>query len=293
MLSKELIRRIRRLEIRTRKVVADSLAGQYQSVFKGRGMAFSEVRQYQPGDEIRTIDWNVTARMREPYVKVFTEERELTVMLLVDVSASGAFGSHGRTKSEIAAEVAAQIAFSATANNDRVGLVLFSDRLEKIVPPRKGRKHVMRVVSDILTTQPEGRGTDLSLGLTRLRQLAPRGAVTFLISDFIAEGYEGPMRLAARRHDLVPVVIADPMEEGLPSMGLIALEDPETGERVLVDSSAKVVQQALQRHAAERRAEREQLFRKIRLDHVSLSAGDDHGLALQRFFRLRARRLAA
>lgn len=293
MLSKELIRRIRRLEIRTRKVVADSLAGQYQSVFKGRGMAFSEVRQYQPGDEIRTIDWNVTARMREPYVKVFTEERELTVMLLVDVSASGSFGSHGRTKSEIAAEVAAQIAFSATANNDRVGLVLFSDRLEKIVPPRKGRKHVMRVVSDILTHRPEGRGTDLSLGLNRLRQLAPRGAVTFLISDFIAEGYEGPMRLAARRHDLVPVVISDPMEEGLPLMGLIALEDPETGERVLVDSNAKVVQQALKRHAAERRAAREQLFRKIRLDHVALSAGDDHGLALQRFFRLRARRLAA
>jgi len=294
MLPKELIRRIRRLEIRTRKVVADSLAGQYHSVFKGRGMAFSEVRQYQPGDEIRTIDWNVTARMREPYVKVFTEERELTVMLLVDVSASGDFGSRGRTKSELAAEVAAQIAFSATANNDRVGLILFSDRVEKQVPPRKGRKHVMRVISDILTTRPQGRGTDLSAGLTRLRQLAPRRAVTFLISDFLAHGYAAPLRLVARRHDLVPVVLSDPMEEALPALGLVELEDPETGERVLVDASSTVVRRALTRLAQEGRAERLSLFRKLRLDHVELSAADDdHGLALQRFFRRRARRLSA
>src|SRR5512141_91167 len=177
MLTRELIKRIRRLEITTRKVVSSVLSGQYHSVFKGRGMAFSEVRQYQAGDEVRTIDWNVTARMNEAYVKVFTEERELTVMLVVDVSASGTFGSHERPKSEIAAEVAAQIAFSAIANNDRVGLILFSDRVEKVVPPRKGRSHVLRLISDILTTQPQGHGTDLSVALNYLTHIAKRKTV--------------------------------------------------------------------------------------------------------------------
>src|SRR5690349_4690734 len=185
MLPRELIKRIRKLEITTRKVVTDTLAGQYHSVFKGRGMAFSEVRQYQPGDEIRTIDWNVTARMNEPYVKVFTEERELTVMLLVDVSASKEFASKGQSKSEIAAEVAAQIAFSAIANNDRVGLILFSDRVEHVIPPKKGRKHVLRLVTEILSFRPKGRGTDLSAGLNYLSRIAKRKTVTFLISDFL------------------------------------------------------------------------------------------------------------
>src|SRR5690349_11186428 len=241
MLPKELIRRIRKLEITTRKVVSDMLAGQYHSVFKGRGMAFSEVRQYQPGDEIRAIDWNVTARMNEPYVKVFTEERELTVILVVDVSASQDFGSKARSKSEIAAEVAAQIAFSAIANNDRVGLILFSDRVEKVVPPRKGRTHVMRLVSDILAFQPVGKGTDLGVGLGYLRQVAKRKAVTFLISDFLAPDYEKPLRLVGRRHDLVPVVITDPLEESFPRLGLVELEDPETGERYVVDTADPLV----------------------------------------------------
>src|SRR6478672_4474943 len=190
MLPRELIKRIRRLEITTRKVVSDVLAGQYHSVFKGRGMAFSEVRQYQPGDEVRTIDWNVTARMNDTYVKVFTEERELTVMLLVDVSASGSFGSGERSKAELQAEVAAQIAFSAIANNDRVGLLLFSDRIEKVVPPKKGRKHVLRMISEILSFRPVGKGTDLALGLNFTSRLARRKAVCFLLSDFQADGYE-------------------------------------------------------------------------------------------------------
>src|SRR5438132_14194097 len=190
MLPKELIKRIRRLEITTRKVVSALLAGAYHSVFKGRGMAFSEVRQYYPGDEVRTIDWNVTARMNEPYIKVFTEERELTVMLLVDVSASEDFGSSQRGKSEIAAEVAAQIAFSAIANNDRVGLILFSDRIEKTIPPKKGRKHVLRLITEILAYRPVGQGTDLGAGLTYLSRVVKRKAVTFLISDFLAQGYE-------------------------------------------------------------------------------------------------------
>jgi uncharacterized protein (DUF58 family) len=293
MLPSELVKRLRRLEIRTRKVVADTLAGQYHSVFKGRGMAFSEVRPYQPGDEIRTIDWNVTARMREPFVKVFTEERELTVMLVVDVSASKEWGSRGRTKAELAAEVAAQIAFSATANNDRVGLILFSDRIEKLIPPKKGRKHVMRVVSDILSFKPQGRGTDLAAGLTGVLRVAPRRAVTFLVSDFLARGYERPVRLVARRHDLVPVVLADPLEESFPALGLVEMEDPETGERAVVDTSAPAVRGAFARAMEAQREERRRLFQRLELDHVELRAGDDHAAALTRFFRMRARRLAA
>jgi uncharacterized protein (DUF58 family) len=293
VLARDLIRRIRKLEIRTRKVVADMLAGQYHSVFKGRGMAFSEVRQYQPGDEVRTIDWNVTARMNEPYVKVFTEERELTVMLLVDVSASKEFGSRERTKSEIAAEVAAQIAFSAIANNDRVGLILFSDRVEKVVPPRKGRKHVMRLVSDILAFQPVGRGTDLAVGLGYLRQVAKRKAVTFLISDFLAQDYEKPLRLVGRKHDLVPVVISDPLEEAFPRLGLVDVEDPETGERFVVDTSDPRVRGRFARTMQALREERRRLFQRLELEHVELRAGEDYGNALVRFFRARARRMAA
>ncbi|MFP2932089.1 DUF58 domain-containing protein [Pyxidicoccus sp. 3LG] len=293
MLPKDLIRRIRKLEIRTRKVVSDMLAGQYHSVFKGRGMAFSEVRQYQPGDEIRIIDWNVTARMNEAYVKVFTEERELTVMLLVDVSASKEFGSKERTKAEIAAEVAAQIAFSAIANNDRVGLILFSDRVEKVVPPRKGRTHVLRLVSDILTFKPAGKGTDLAAGLTYLTQVAKRKAVTFLISDFQARDYEKPLRLVGRKHDLVPVVVEDPMETEFPRLGLVEMEDPETGERFVVDTSDPRVRGRFARFMQAAREERRKLFKKLELDHVELRAGDDHGKALAQFFRARARRMAA
>ncbi|NPC68682.1 DUF58 domain-containing protein [Corallococcus sp. AB004] len=293
MLPKDLIRRIRKLEIRTRKVVSDMLAGQYHSVFKGRGMAFSEVRQYQPGDEIRFIDWNVTARMNEAYIKVFTEERELTVMLLVDVSASNEFGSKERTKAEVAAEVAAQIAFSAIANNDRVGLILFSDRVEKVVPPRKGRTHVLRLVSDILTFKPKGHGTDLSAGLTYLTQVSKRKAVTFLVSDFMATGYEKPLRLVGRRHDLVPVVIEDPLEQRFPAHGLVEMEDPETGERFVVDTSSTAVRGKFMRAMQAQRDERRKLFKKLELDHVELRAGDDHGKALANFFRARARRMAA
>lgn len=292
MLNKELIKRIRRLEITTRKVVSALLAGAYHSVFKGRGMAFSEVRQYHPGDEVRTIDWNVTARMNDAYVKVFTEERELTVMLVVDVSASEEFGSK-RSKAEVAAEVVAQIAFSAIANSDRVGLVLFSDQIEKVVPPRKGRKHVLRVVSDILSYQPKGKGTNLAAGLTWLSHAARRKTVTFLISDFLTQGYEQSMRIVSRKHDLVPVVVFDPFEEMFPSLGLAELEDPETGERWLIDTANPRIRGRFAQEMKKRREERTRLFRKLQLDHVELKAGEDHSLALQRFFKARARRMAA
>ncbi len=293
MLSRELIKRIRRLEITTRKVVSSVLSGQYHSVFKGRGMAFSEVRQYQPGDEVRTIDWNVTARMNDAYVKVFTEERELTVMLLVDVSASGTWGSQARTKAEVAAEVAAQIAFSAIANNDRVGLILFSDRVEKVVPPRKGRSHVLRLISDILSFKPAHPGTDLSAGLTWLTHVAKRKTVAFLVSDFLAQGYEKSLKLVAQKHDLVPVVVSDPFEAQFPALGLVDLEDPETGERFTVDTTDPRVRGRFQRFMGQRRDERVKLFQKLQLDSVELNAGEDYSVALQRFFRLRSRRMAA
>jgi uncharacterized protein (DUF58 family) len=293
VLPRELIRRIRKLEISTRKVVSELLAGQYHSVFKGRGMAFSEVRPYQPGDEIRVIDWNVTARMNDPYIKVFTEERELTVLLLVDVSGSFDFGSRRRLKSEIAAEVAAQIAFSAIANNDRVGLVLFSDRVEKVISPKKGRKHVLRVITEILTAAPSSRGTDLAVGLGSLTQLTKRRAVTFLISDFLAEGYERALRVAARRHDLVPVAISDPLEAAFPSLGLVELEDPETGTRHLVDTASPAVRGVFARAMQAARESRRKLFQRLELDTVELATAEDHGAALARFFRARARRMAA
>ena len=290
MLTRDLIKRVRRLEITTRKVVSAILAGAYHSVFKGRGMAFSEVRQYQPGDEVRTIDWNVTARMNDAYVKVFTEERELTVMLLVDVSASEEFGSQARAKSETAAEVAAQIAFSAIANNDRVGLVLFSDRVEKVVPPRKGRKHVLRVVSDILSYRPQHTGTDISQALMWLSHAVRRKTVTFLISDFLASGYEPAMRIVSRKHDLVPVVVFDPLEEKFPSMGLLELMDPETEERWLVDTSDPRIRGHFAKEVKKRKEERTKQFRKLQLDQIELSSGKDHSLALQQFFRARASR---
>lgn len=292
MLPKELIKRIRKLEIATRKAVTSVLGGQYHSVFKGRGMAFSEVRQYQPGDEVRTIDWNVTARMNDAYVKVFTEERELTVMLLVDVSASELFGSKERSKAEVAAEVAAAIAFSAIANNDRVGLILFSDRVEKVVPPRKGRSHVLRMVSDILSFEPEGKGTDLAAALTYMTHVAKRKSVAFLVSDFLAEGYEKPLRIVARKHDLVPCVIVDPLEQVFPNLGLVDLEDPETGARFLVDTSDPRVRGRFKRLMEARKQARDTVFKRLQLDTVELSAGADYSRALQKFFRLRARRAA-
>jgi uncharacterized protein (DUF58 family) len=293
VLPKDLIKRIRKLEITTRKVVSDMLAGQYHSVFKGRGMAFSEVRQYQPGDEIRIIDWNVTARMNDAYVKVFTEERELTVMLLVDVSASEDFGSKARSKSEMAAEIAAQIAFSASANNDRVGLILFSDQVEKVIPPKKGRKHVLRVVSDILSFRPVRKGTSLAAGLNYLSQIAKRKSVTFLISDFLAADYEKPLRIVGRKHDLVPVVIADPLEEAFPKMGIVDMEDPETGERITVDTTDPMVRGQFARTMAASKEVRRKLFKKLELDHVELKAGEEYVNALTRFFRVRAKRMAA
>lgn len=293
MLPRELIKKIRRIEIYTNRLVTDQLAGQYVSVFKGRGMAFEEVRQYMPGDDVRLIDWNVSARMNDVYVKLFVEERELTVILLVDLSASGRFGTVAGSKQEVMAELAAAIAFSAIRNNDRVGLILFTDRIEKYVPPKKGRKHVLRVVMEILDARPVGRGTDIRAALDYLGKVTRHRAVVFLVSDFIAEGYEHGVRVASARHDLIPVVVTDPKEESLPRIGTTLIEDLESGELVLVDTDDPRVRREFESRVAGRRAERERFWRRLRVDWVNVRTDAPEGryeAPLVRFFRLRAKR---
>ena len=241
MLTNELLARIRRIEITTRKLVSDGFAGEYHSVFKGRGMEFDEVRQYYPGDDVRTIDWNVTARTGEPYVKSYIEERELTVMLAVDVSGSGDFGTRNRFKRDLAVELAAVMSFAATTNNDKVGLLLFTDRVELLVPPRKGRSHVLRMVRDLLVFQPAGAGTDIRLALDTVHQLLKRRSIVFLVSDFLAdpESYRQAMLVANRRHDVVAFDLSDPLEREIADVGIIALEDAESGDLRWVDSSSR------------------------------------------------------
>ena len=291
MISRELVKKLKKIEIYTSRLANDQLAGSYHSVFKGRGMAFSEVRQYQPGDDVRFIDWNVSARMNDTYVKVFTEEREMTVMLLVDLSASGRFGSVDKPKIETVAEVAALLAFSAIKNNDRVGLILFTDRVERFVPAKKGRSHVMRVVTEILNADPEGEGTDLGVALDLLGGIGKRRTVAFLISDFIADRYERPLKVVSAKHDLIPIQIVDPREDELPDVGLALVEDLETGELVEVDTSDLDVRADYAREAQRQRAAREHLFRRLQLDHVTVSTDRDFVRPLAELFRLRQRRL--
>lgn len=291
MISRELVKKLKKIEIYTSRLANDQLAGSYHSVFKGRGMAFSEVRQYQPGDDVRFIDWNVSARMNDTYVKIFTEEREMTVMLLVDLSASERFGSVEKPKIETVAEVAALLAFSAIKNNDRVGLILFTDRVERFVPPKKGRSHVMRVVTEILNANPEGEGTNLAVALDLLGGIGKRRSVAFLISDFIAEHYETPLRVVSAKHDLIPIQIVDPREDELPDVGLALMEDLETGEIVEVDTSNLDIRAQYAREAQRQRASREHLFRRLQLDHVTVQTDRDFVKPLTELFRLRQRRL--
>ncbi len=292
MLTQELIKKIRKIEITTNRAVNDVVAGQYHSVFKGRGMAFDEVRPYQPGDDIRVIDWNVSARMNDLYVKQFIEERELTVMLLVDASGSQAFGSRGRFKAELAAEISGLLAFSAIKNNDRVGLIIFTDRVERFVPPKKGAKHVLRVVSEVLAFRPEHRGTDIAAGLEFLSRVTKRKSVTFLISDFLTQGYEQALRVAHRRHDLVPLVLHDPLEKHLPDMGIAAFEDAETGEVMLFDTSSKRVRKAVAEQVEQSWEARRHLFKRMKIDSVELSTEKDYVRPLVLFFKRRAARMA-
>ena len=290
MIPREVLKQVRRVEIATRGLVNDVFSGEYHSVFKGLGMSFAEVREYQYGDDIRNIDWNVTARAGAPFVKVFEEERELTVVLLVDVSGSGDFGTGGRMKEEVAAEICAILAFSAITNNDKVGLILFSDRIEKFVPPRKGRRHVLRVLRELIYTRAEGRGTDVGAALEYLAKVVSRRAVVFVVSDFLAEGHERALAVAARRHDLVAIRIGDRREAELPDIGLVDFEDAESGARVTVNLSDRGFREAFATRARADDEARTQLFRRTGVDVIEVSADRPYIERLMRFFRERARR---
>ncbi|MCS6799361.1 MAG: DUF58 domain-containing protein [Myxococcota bacterium] len=292
MVPRELVKKLRKIEIHTARLADEQLAGGWHSVFKGRGMAFAEVRPYQPGDDVRTIDWNVSARMNQVHVKVFTEEREMTVMLLVDLSASQRFGTAAGPKLETVAELGALLAFSAIRNDDRVGLILFTDRVERFVPPRKGKGHVMRVVREILQADPQGKGTDLGPALALLGRIARRRAVAFLVSDFLApDGWEHALRVAARRHDVIPVHVVDPREQTLPEAGLWTVEDLESGAIVEVDTASPAVRAAFAAQMARATARRERMFRRLRLDHVRIETSADRVRPLAELFRRRQARL--
>jgi uncharacterized protein (DUF58 family) len=291
MLSRDLVRQIRRLQIRARRAVEDLLGGEYRSVFKGSGIAFEEVREYQPGDDIRTIDWNVTARMGHPFVKRFVEERELTVMLLVDCSASEAFGTQRQQKREVAAELAALLAFSAISNNDKVGLIAFSDRIEKYVPPRKGTRHVLRLMRDILFLKPRHPGTCLRHGLDFLNRVMRRRAIVFLFSDFLDDGFARALKRTGKRHDLIGVALTDLLELALPAVGLLEVRDAETGQTFLIDTSQPAARTVLEKRTHDRMETLRQLARSARIDLIEVSTDGGHLDALVRFFQLRERRL--
>jgi uncharacterized protein (DUF58 family) len=290
---REILKKIRRLELRTRRLVNSSFSGHYHSVFKGRGMNFEEVREYISGDDIRSIDWNVTARMNTPYVKKFTEERELTVMLLVDVSASGTFGSIELSKRELAAEVAAILAFSAINNRDKVGLLLFSEEIELFIAPKKGRLHTLRLIREMLYFQPRGRRTNLAAALEYLNKLISRRAVVFVISDFLAPDYSKPLTVTSRRHDLVAMPVIDPGEERLPNVGLITFEDAETGEQVEINTSSSGIREAFAAEEKRRRKNLDKLFGSRGVDVVPLATDEDYLIPLRAFFERRERRGAA
>ena len=292
MIPRQVLQKIRQIEIRTKHLVNDVFSGEYHSVFKGRGMEFAEVREYEPGDEIRSIDWNVTARLGRPYIKRYTEERELTVILMTDVSASKSFGTVNQMKGEIAAEICALLAFAAIQNNDRVGLLMFTDQIEKFIPPKKGRTHILRVIREVLYTRPEHTGTDLAQALEYLNRLLTRRCIVFIISDFIASDYVKPLRVASKRHDVVAVTVTDPRELDLPSVGLIELEDAESGEEVLVDTGDAEWRRQYAAYNTAIRNDRDQQFRVTGVDAIHVRTDQPYIDPLLQFFRLRERKFA-
>ncbi|MCY3679948.1 MAG: DUF58 domain-containing protein [Gemmatimonadetes bacterium] len=291
MIPTEILKKVKRIELRTRNLVNTIFAGEYHSVFKGRGMAFAEVREYLPGDDVRTIDWNVTARMDDPFVKVFDEERELTVILMVDASASGDFGTVSQMKGEIGAEICALLAFSAIQNNDRVGLIIFTDEVELFIPPKKGKKHVLRVIRELLYFQPSGRSTNIGTALEYLNRVTYRRSVVFLVSDFFASDYEKALRVANRRHDLIAIALEDPREYNLPAIGIVELEDAETGEGIMVDFGDAAVRDVFQKLTRKERDDRAALFQRMGLDAVNISTQGAYHEPLMQFFRMRAKKI--
>ena len=290
MLPPDVFKHVRQIHIRTSRQVRDVLRGEYRSAFKGRGMEFSEVREYAPGDEVRTIDWNVTARRGQPYVKQYVEERELTVMLLVDLSASGRFSSAVRLKAEVATELCAVLAFSAVINNDRVGLILFTDRIEKFIPPQKGKRHVLRIIREVLYFRPRQQRTDIASALEYLLRISRRRTVCFLVSDFLTSGYDRPLRLAYRRHDVIPVSITDRREISLPRLGFVTLRDLGSGALMVLDTGSKAVREAYRQQRAAAAGQRRRLFRSLGIDEIEVFTDRPYLPYLVRFFRKRERR---
>jgi uncharacterized protein (DUF58 family) len=286
----EVLQKVQRLEIQMKHLVNDVFSGEYHSVFKGRGMSVAEVREYQYGDDIRTIDWNVTARLGLPFVKKYVEERELTVMLAVDLSASGVFGSGAQLKRELATEVCSILAFSAAKNNDKVGCALFTDDVELLIPPRKGRQHVLRVIRELLYFEPQGRGTDLSTALQFVGRVLKRRSVVFVVSDFLDPDFEKPLSILARRHDVIPIVVTDAREEAIPDVDLVELVDAETGERRIVDTGSPAARERFARRARRVRVWRDRIFKRQALDVIELRTDTPYVLPLMTFFRRRARR---
>ena len=293
MLTSDLMQKIRHIEIRTRKLVNENYAGEYHSVFKGRGMEFDEVRPYMHGDEIRTIDWNVTARMGEPYVKRYVEERELTVMLVVDASGSEEFGSVVRFKHEIAAEIAAVLSFAATTNNDKVGLLIFTDRVELIIPPRKGRRHVLRLIRELLAFQPSSKGTDIKLALETVNQVLKRRSIVFLISDFISipGHYRRELAVTNRRHDLIAIDLSDPLEGEFDNVGVLTIQDPETDEVVWIDTGNQVWRQKFAQKIYQHGIAKANVFTKTGVDIIPISTSEDYTTPLTSFFKQRSKRI--
>ena len=292
MLTSELVRKIRRIEISTRRVVHDNFAGRYHSVFKGQGMEFDEVRPYNPGDDVRRIDWNVTARTGSPYVRRYHEERETTVMLALDASGSSDFGSAGRLRRELAAEMAAVLSYAATTNNDKVGLLIFTDGVELLVPPRKGKRHVLRLIRDVLVFEPRGRGTDIGLALDTVNRVLKRQSIVFVVSDFLAdvESYGRSLAVTNRRHDVVAVQLSDPMEREVADVGLLSLQDAETGEMMLVDTSDPAWRRLYAGRAGQAETDRKTLMARAGVDRITVAPDRDYVSGLMAFFTARARR---
>ena len=290
MLTKEIIKQVRQIEIRTKGLVNQVFSGEYHSVFKGRGMEFSEVREYQFGDDIRNIDWNVTARFGHPFIKIFEEERELTVILMADLSGSLIFGSTDKTKQQIAAELSAILAFSALKNNDKVGLILFTDKIEKFVPPRKGRKHVLRIIREVLSFEPEGKSTNIKSALEYMNNAIKKRSIVFLLSDFMDTGYEKILRIVGKRHDLIGIVLNDKREDEIPEMGLVKFVDAETGNERWIDTGDKRTKYLFTQMRERNKASRKSLFISSRLDSIEIQTGENYIKPLVQFFRLRERR---
>jgi len=290
MISKEILKKVKLLEVRTKGLVNSTFGGEYQSAFKGRGMVFSEVRKYQYGDDIRDIDWNVTARSDEPFIKVFEEEREQTLMLCIDISSSGLFGSQNQRKMDLATEICAVLAFSAIKNSDKVGLILFTDRIEKVVPPKKGRTHVLRLIRELFTTKPEGSGTDISEALYYTNRVLHRRSIVMLATDFQDVGYEHQLKITKKKHDLVNIIIHDHLEDELPNIGLIPLQDAESGEQMLIDTSSQKVRKTYKARRLREKAELRDKLKRMKADSVFLKTNEDYVEPLMRFLERRVQR---